>query len=148
MANSLLRQRQTSTKEKKVAISLCNPDDLAPPKGFSHGAIGFGRQLFVAGQTGTTSDGNMISEDLAAQFDQALANVMRVVKAAGGKPEDIVKINLLIVNRKEYRERGREIGAAYRKHLGRYYPAMTLAEVKGLFEEDAKVEIEAVAMVP
>ncbi len=131
-----------------MAVTLLNPADLAPPKGFSHGAIGFGRQLFVAGQTGTTNDGQMVSEDLVAQFDQALANVMHVVKAAGGKSEDIVKINLLIVNRKEYRERGREIGAAYRKHLGRHYPAMTLAEVKGLFEEEAKVEIEAVAMVP
>lgn len=131
-----------------MAVTFLNPADLAPPKGFSHGAIGFGRQLFVAGQTGTTNDGQMVSEDLVAQFDQALANVMHVVKAAGGKSEDIVKINLLIVNRKEYRERGREIGAAYRKHLGRHYPAMTLAEVKGLFEEEAKVEIEAVAMVP
>ena len=131
-----------------MTLTLLNPPDLAPPKGFSHGAIGFGRQLFVAGQTGTTNTGQMVSEDLVAQFDQALANVMHVVKAAGGKSEDIVKINLLIVNRKEYRERGREIGAAYRKHLGRHYPAMTLAEVKGLFEEEAKVEIEAVAMVP
>lgn len=131
-----------------MTLTLLNPPDLAPPKGFSHGAIGFGRQLFVAGQTGTTNDGQMVSEDLVAQFDQALANVMHVVKAAGGKSEDIVKINLLIVNRKEYRERGREIGAAYRKHLGRHYPAMTLAEVKGLFEEEAKVEIEAIAMVP
>ena len=131
-----------------MAILLLNPDDLAPPKGFSHGAIGFGRQLFVSGQTGTTNNGEMASEDLVAQFDQALANVMRVVKTAGGKPEDIVKINLLIVNRKEYRERGREIGAAYRKHLGRHFPAMILAEVKGLFEEEARVEIEAVAMVP
>lgn len=131
-----------------MSTTLLNPPELAPPKGFSHGAIGFGRQLFVAGQTGTTSNGEMVSDDLVAQFDQALANVMSVVKAAGGKVEDIVKINLLIVNRVEYRERGREIGAAYRKHLGRHFPAMTLAEVKGLFEEEAQVEIEAVAMIP
>ena len=131
-----------------MAITLFNPPELAPPKGFSHGAIGFGRQLFVAGQTGTASNGEMVSDDLVAQFDQALANVMSVVKAAGGKVADIVKINLLIVNRTEYRERGREIGAAYHKHLGRHFPAMTLAEVKGLFEAEAKVEIEAVAMIP
>jgi len=131
-----------------MSTTLLNPPELAPPKGFSHGAIGFGRQLFVAGQTGTASTGKMISDDLVAQFDQALANVVSVVKAAGGKVEDIVKINLLIVNRVEYRERGREIGAAYRKHLGRHFPAMTLAEVKGLFEEEAQVEIEAVAMIP
>ena len=89
-----------------------------------------------------------MSADLVAQFDQALSGVVRVVQAAGGKPEDIVKINLLVVNKNEYREKGRDIGMAYRKYLGRHFPAMTLAEVKGLFEDEAKVEIEAVAMVP
>jgi enamine deaminase RidA (YjgF/YER057c/UK114 family) len=59
-----------------------------------------------------------------------------------------VKINLLVLDKREYRERGRDIGRAYRKHLGRHFPAMTLAEVKGLFDDGAKVEIEAVAMVP
>jgi enamine deaminase RidA (YjgF/YER057c/UK114 family) len=90
----------------------------------------------------------MVSDDLVAQFDQALRGVVRIVQAAGGKAEDIVKINLLVVNIKEYRTKGRDIGAAYRKHLGRHFPAMTLAEVKGLFEDEAKVEIEAIAMVP
>ena len=131
-----------------MPVTLFNPPELAEPPGFSHGAIGSGRLLFVAGQTGTNRDGHLISDDLVAQFDQALANVVQVVLAANGKPEDIVKINLLICNRREYRERGKEISAAYRKHLGRHYPAMTLAEVSGLFEEAAKVEIEAVAMVP
>jgi enamine deaminase RidA (YjgF/YER057c/UK114 family) len=131
-----------------MATTLLNPSDLGPHPGFSHGAIGTGRLVFVGGQTGTDSEGKSVGGDLVAQFEQALSRVIRVVQEAGGKPEDIVKINLLIVNKKEYRERGREIGAAYRKYLGRYYPAMTLAEVKGLFEDDAKVEIEAVAMVP
>ncbi len=131
-----------------MATTVINPPELMTPRGFSHGAIGTGRLLFVAGQTGTDKEGKTVSDDLVAQFDQALAGVVRVVQAAGGKPEDIVKINLLVVNKKEYREKGRDIGAAYRKHLGRHFPAMTLAEVKGLFEDDAKVEIEAVAMVP
>jgi enamine deaminase RidA (YjgF/YER057c/UK114 family) len=131
-----------------MATTLLNPPDLAPPRGFSHGAIGSGRLLYVAGQTGTDQTGKIVSADLVAQFDRALAAVTRVVQAAGGKPEDIVKINLLVVNKNEYREKGKEIGAAYRKYMGRHFPAMTLAEVKGLFEDDAKVEIEAVAMVP
>jgi enamine deaminase RidA (YjgF/YER057c/UK114 family) len=131
-----------------MATTLINPPDLAPPRGFSHGAIGSGRLLYVAGQTGTDQTGKIVSADLVAQFDRALAAVTRVVQAAGGKPEDIVKINLLVVNKNEYREKGKEIGAAYRKYMGRHFPAMTLAEVKGLFEDDAKVEIEAVAMVP
>lgn len=131
-----------------MATVLINPSDLATPRGFSHGAVGTGRLLFVAGQTGTDVTGNLVSDDLVAQFDRALANVVGVVQAAGGKPEDIVKINLLVLDAREYRARSRDIGTAYRKHLGRHFPAMTLAEVKGLFEEGAKVEIEAVAMVP
>ena len=131
-----------------MATMLINPPDLAPPRGFSHGAIGSGRLLHVSGQTGTDQAGKMVSGDIVTQFDRALGNVLRVVQAAGGKPEDIVKINLLITNRQEYMAKARDIGAAYRKHLGRYFPAMTLAEVKGLFEEAAKVEIEAMAMVP
>ena len=131
-----------------MATTLINPSELAPPRGFSHGAIGSGRLLHVSGQTGTDQTGQMVSDDIVAQFDRALGNVLRVVQAAGGKPEDIVKINLLITNRQEYMASARDIGAAYRKHLGRYFPAMTLAEVKGLFEEAAKVEIEAMAMVP
>ncbi len=131
-----------------MAATLINPPDLAPPRGFSHGAIGSGRLLQVSGQTGTDQAGKMVSDDIVAQFDRALGNVLRVVQAAGGAPEDIVKINLLITNRQEYMAKARDIGAAYRKHLGRYFPAMTLAEVKGLFEEAAKVEIEAMAMVP
>ena len=131
-----------------MATTLINPADLSTPRGFSHGAIGTGRLLFVAGQTGTDKTGTIVSDDLVAQFDQALSGVVRVVQEAGGKPEDIVKINLLVVNKKEYKEKGRDIGAAYRKHLGRHFPAMTLAEVNGLFDDEAKVEIEAVAMVP
>lgn len=131
-----------------MAATLINPLDLARPRGFSHGAIGTGRLLFIAGQTGTDKEGKLVSDDLVAQFDQALWGVVRVVQEAGGKPDDIVKINLLVLDKREYRERSRDIGLAYRKHLGRHFPAMTLAEVKGLFDDGAKVEIEAVAMVP
>ena len=131
-----------------MATTLINPTDLATPRGFSHGAVGTGRTLFIAGQTGTDREGKIVGDDLVAQFDQALRGVVRVVQEAGGKPEDIVKLNLLVVNKREYREKGRDIGAAYRKHLGRHFPAMTLAEVKGLFDDEAKVEIEAVAMLP
>jgi enamine deaminase RidA (YjgF/YER057c/UK114 family) len=131
-----------------MATTLINPADLATPRGFSHGAIGTGRMLFIAGQTGTDKEGKLVSDDLVAQFDRALNGVVRVVQEAGGKPEDIVKINLLVLDKREYREKAHDIGAVYRKHMGRHFPAMTLAEVKGLFDDGAKVEIEAVAMLP
>ena len=131
-----------------MAAVVVTPKELAPPRGFSHGMIATGRTLYVAGQTGTDGQGKSVGPDLVQQFDRALANVLQVVQEAGGKAEDIVKINLYVLDKKEYQEKGREIGAAYREHMGRHYPAMTLAEVKGLFEDEAKVEIEAVAVLP
>ena len=131
-----------------MTTTMINPPDLIKPRGFSHGATGTGRILFIGGQTGADKEGNQVSEDLVAQFDQAMGSVVRVVEEAGGKPEDIVKITLLVVDKHEYRERSKDIGAEYRKHLGRHFPAMTLAEVKGLWDDEAKVEIEAVAMLP
>lgn len=131
-----------------MATTLFNPPDLVKPLGFSHGAMGRGQTLFIAGQIGNDREGNLVSDDLVEQFDRALSGVIRVVEEAGGKAEDITKINLLILDKREYRERAREIGSAYRKHMGRHFPAMTLAEVKGLWDEGAKVEIEAVAILP
>jgi enamine deaminase RidA (YjgF/YER057c/UK114 family) len=131
-----------------MTTRLINPPDLAKPHGYSHGVVGSGLMLFVAGQVGTDKEGHLVSDDLVAQFDQALENVVCVVTEAGGKPEDIAKINLLVVDCKEYNEKGRDIGTAYRKHLGRHFPAMTLAEVKGLYDTKARVEIEAIAMIP
>ena len=131
-----------------MSATAINPKDLAPPRGFSHGVIATGRTLYVAGQTGTDGQGKSVGPDLVQQFDRALANVVRVVQEAGGKAEDVVKMNLYVLDRKEYRERSRDIGAAYRKHMGRHYPAMTLAEVRGLFEDEAKIEIEAVCVLP
>lgn len=131
-----------------MAHRLLNPPDLAKPPGFSHGAVGSGQTLYVSGQVGNDAQGGLISDDLVEQFDRALGNVITVVRAAGGTVEDIVKINLLVVDPREYTARGRAIGTAYRKHMGRHFPAMTLAGVSGLFDERAKVEIEAVAMLP
>jgi enamine deaminase RidA (YjgF/YER057c/UK114 family) len=131
-----------------MATTFINPPDLVKPIGFNHGAIGTGRLLFIAGQIGTDQEGKMVSDDLVEQFDRAMASLVRVLEEAGGKPEDIVKITLLVLDKREYREKTRDLGKAYRKHLGRHFPAMTLAEVKGLYEDEAKVEIEGMAMIP
>ena len=131
-----------------MATTFINPPDLVKPIGFNHGAIGTGRLLFIAGQIGSDKEGKMVSGDLVEQFDRAMGSLVRVLEEAGGKPEDIVKITLLVLDKRQYRERSRDLGTAYRKHLGRHFPAMTLAEVKGLYEDEAKVEIEAMAMIP
>ena len=131
-----------------MTVTLINPKDLAAPRGYSHGAMGGGRVLYVAGQIGWDEQGRFVSDDLVAQFERALASVVRVLHEAGAKAEDVLKLNLYVLDKREYQARSRDIGAAYRKHMGRHFPAMTLAEVKGLFDEGAKVEIEAVAVVP
>ena len=124
-----------------------NPDSLARPRGYSHGMKGAGDLVFVAGQVGWNREGRLVSDDLVLQFGQALDNVLDVVWAAGGSPDSIVRLVLYVTDKKEYRLRGKPIGEAYRKRMGRHYPAMTLVEVKSLFEDDARIEIEAVALV-
>jgi enamine deaminase RidA (YjgF/YER057c/UK114 family) len=124
-----------------------NPGTLASPVGYSHGIRGAGELLFVAGQIGWDQQGRMVSADFVDQFAQALDNVLQVVGAAGGKPESVTRMVLYVTDKREYRSRRKSIGEAYRKRMGSYFPAMTLVEVRALLEDDAKVEIEAVALL-
>mgnify|MGYP001213354307 CR=1 FL=1 len=124
-----------------------NPGSLARPVGYSHGIRAQGELLFVAGQIGAGQDGTLISDDLVAQFAQALENVLEVVHAAGGKPEAVARLTLYVTDKADYRRRRKALGEAYRKRMGRHYPAMTLVEVKSLLDDAAKVEIEATAVL-
>lgn len=131
--------------EKKIV----NPPTLAPPRGFSHGvATRGGRLLFLAGQTGSDAEGRIAATgDLVAQFDQALANLLAVVEEAGGLPADVVKLNIFVRSRDEYVARLKPLGEAYRRRFGSHYPAMALLEISGLFQRDALVEIEGLAVL-
>jgi enamine deaminase RidA (YjgF/YER057c/UK114 family) len=128
-------------------LTPVNPDSLARPKGYSNGMKGGGELLFVAGQIGWNREGRLVSADLVEQFAQALDNVIDVVWAAGGKPESLARLTIYVVDKAEYAVRRRPIGEAYRKRMGRHYPAMTLVEVKALYEPGALVEIEATALL-
>jgi enamine deaminase RidA (YjgF/YER057c/UK114 family) len=108
---------------------------------------GTGELLFVAGQVGWTREGQMVSDDLVAQFAQALDNVLDVVRAAGGRPETVARMVLYVTDKREYRRCTKPIGEAWRRRMGKHFPAMVLVEVKSLLEDGAKVEIEAVALV-
>jgi enamine deaminase RidA (YjgF/YER057c/UK114 family) len=119
---------------------------LTPPRGYSHGILGEGRLLFVAGQIGWNERGELAG-DFAGQFDQALANVVAVVEEAGGAPASIGRLTVYVVDKRDYLQSQREIGVRYRARMGRHYPAMTLVEVKSLLEDGAKVEIEATAVI-
>lgn len=129
--------------------TVVNPARLAKPAGYAHGiCTEGGRLLFVAGQLGTNVDGEIVSpNDLSAQFGQALSNLEVVVSEAGGKVTDIVKLTIFITDKESYLANLRPIGGAYRSVMGRYFPAITLVEVKSLFDDQALVEIEGMAVI-
>ena len=133
-----------------MAFTLINPDSLGAPSGYSHGLVADanGKLLFIAGQIAWDQNQKIISDDFVEQFDRALANVVTVLTAAGGKPEHIVRLVVYVTDKVQYRERTREVGERYRKHLGKHFPAMVLVQVAGLLDDAAKVEIEAMAVLP
>jgi len=127
-----------------------NPPGLAPPRGYSHGMLApaGGRALYVAGQVAWDGEGHLVGESFAEQFGQALANVVEVVRAAGGEPRHLVRLTLYVVDRREYLDGLTAVGEAYRGLLGKHYPAMALVEVAALLEPGAKIEIEGTAVLP
>lgn len=129
---------------------IVNPTELGAPKGYSNGVLGppGGRLLCVAGQVAWNAEQRIVSEDFARQFGQALANVLAVVTAAGGKAEHVARMTLFVTSKDEYVQALRRVGEEYRALMGRHFPAMTLVEIKALLEEGAKVEIEATAILP
>lgn len=128
-------------------MTVINPATLASPRGYSHGITGQGRILFVAGQIGWNANSKIVSDRFVDQFDQALANVLQVVSAAGGTHESVARLTIYVIDKAEYVSAMKEVGERYRAHMGRHYPAMTLVEVKGLLEPGAQVEIEATALL-
>jgi enamine deaminase RidA (YjgF/YER057c/UK114 family) len=132
-----------------MTFKLINPDSLGAPRGYSNGVLADagGRLLFVAGQVGWNEKQTIVSDSFAQQFDRALANVIAVVSEAGGAPDQIARLVLYVTNKKEYNDSLREVGESYRARMGKHFPAMVLVEVKGLLDDQAKVEIEAVAVL-
>ena len=133
-----------------MPFTLINPESLGAPSGYSNGLLAdaSGKLLFISGQIAWDDKQQIVSDDFVEQFDRALANVLTVVDAAQGKPEHIVRLIIYVTNKLEYRERTREVGERYRKHLGKHFPAMVLVQVAGLLDDAARVEIEGMALIP
>lgn len=132
-------------------LHLVQPDGWEPPRGYSNGVLveGAQRLLFVAGQVAWDARQRLVGRgDLAAQFRQALANVVAVVRAAGGAPEHVASLTIHVTDKRAYLAATGEIGRAYRELFGRHYPAMALLQVADLLEEGAEVEIQAIAALP
>jgi enamine deaminase RidA (YjgF/YER057c/UK114 family) len=130
-----------------------SPEFLHPPhwkraKGYANGVVAEGRTVFVAGQIGWNAAQKFESEDFVAQVRLALENVVAVIQEAGGAPAHVTRLTWYITDKKEYLSRLAEVGEAYRSVMGRHFPAMTVVQVTGLMEDQAKVEIEASAVLP
>jgi enamine deaminase RidA (YjgF/YER057c/UK114 family) len=132
-----------------MALKLINPEALSAPSGYSHGVLvdGGGKLLFVAGQIAWDQNQQIVSDDFVEQFDKALANVITVVKAAGGESNNIVRVVVYVTNKQEYLAQTKAVGERYRKHMGKHFPAMVLVQVASLLDDAAKVEIEAMAVI-
>ncbi len=128
--------------------TFVNPDGWPRPRGYNNGALAEGRFLAVAGQIGWNERGEFVSDEFLEQAVQALRNVATIVRAAGGKPEHIVRLTWYVTDKREYLAAARELGAAYKEILGGHFPAMALVQVAALLEDRAKVEIEATAVLP
>jgi len=132
-----------------MTYDVFNPEELGPPSGWNNGMLAEpgGRMLFIAGQTARDPAGAIVSEDFVTQFSTALGHVIAVVTLAGGTAADIGRMTIFVTDLVEYRAALRELGAAYRAHMGRHFPAMALLEVSGLVDVGAKIEIEATAVL-
>lgn len=127
-------------------LTILQPDGWPAPRGYSNGIAGTGRMVVIGGQIGWDQHG-CFPDGFVAQVAQALRNVLAVLRQAGGGPEHIARLTWYVVDIEEYRQALPALGAVYRETLGRWYPAMTLVQVGALVEREARVEIEATAIV-
>ena len=128
---------------------ILNPETLPKPIGFSHAVVAAeGRTVYVGGQAGLDGDGKLVSDDLVEQFDQAAANVVAALAAAGAAPDQLVSMQIFVTDVGEYKARLTDLARAYQSHFGKHYPAIALLGVKELFEPAAQVELVCTAVVP
>jgi enamine deaminase RidA (YjgF/YER057c/UK114 family) len=130
-----------------MTIQVLQPAGWPRPKGYANGMVAEGRQVFVAGQVGW-DERQQFPETLATQVRQALQNIVAVLNEAGARAEHLVRLTWYVTSRDEYYAELPQIGQAYREILGRHFPVMAVVQVVALMEAQAKVEIEATAVVP
>ncbi|MEO3997276.1 RidA family protein [Mesorhizobium sp. CAU 1732] len=116
--------------------------------GYANGIQAEGRMVFVGGQIGWNGDQVFEEKGLAGQTRQTLENIVAVLAEAGGRPEHIVRFTWYVVDKQEYLSNLKGVGEAYRAVMGRHFPTMAMVQVVALMEDDARVEIEATAVIP
>ena len=132
----------------KNTFEFLQPKNWMSPKGYSNGVAAEGRQVFIAGQIGWNERCEMVGDDFVRQAERALANIVEVLAEAGGEPRHLTRLTWFVTDKAAYVARQKDIGEAYRRVIGRHFPAMSLIVVAGLLEPGAKVEIEGTAVIP
>lgn len=130
-----------------MSLERVNPSSLAPARGFSHAVVAQGRAVYLAGQTALDAQGRVVEGDVVAQFDQALGNLLEALRAAGGRPDELVALTIYAVDLDDYRCRAREIGKVWKRLVGSDYPAMAAIGVSRLWDVEALVEIHGIAVL-
>jgi enamine deaminase RidA (YjgF/YER057c/UK114 family) len=131
-----------------MTVERINPDELGRPSGFSHAVSVTERRLvFLAGQIGVDRDGKVVAGGVVAQFEQALANLLTALAAAGGQPGDLVSATIYLVDLADYQAHAKQIGAVWRRLAGAEFPAMAGVGVTRLWDPEALVEIQGIAAV-
>jgi len=129
-------------------MQILQPPTWAKPRGFANGIAASGKLVFIAGQVGWTGEAKWEAHDFAGQFKQTLKNIVEVLAQAGGRPQHIVRLTWYVVDKQEYLSSLKDVGIAYRAVMGRHFPTMAVVQVSGLVEPEAKLEIEATAVIP
>lgn len=128
-------------------IEVVNPPELGEPRGFSHAVVGTGRTVFLAGQTALDPEGKIVGDTVVEQFETAMTNLLTALRAAGGGPTDLASLTIYIVDVDDYKAHGREIGRVWKKLLGSHYPATSGIGVARLWDVEALVEVQGMAVI-
>ncbi|MEV6424868.1 RidA family protein [Streptomyces sp. NPDC051662] len=132
-----------------MSLERLNPDGLSPATGFSHAVTATGgRLVLLAGQTALDGSGAVVGETLPAQFETALGNLLTALAAAGGGPADLARVTVYATDVADYRAHTAELGRVWRRLAGRDYPAMAVIGVVRLWDEQALVELDGIAVLP
>lgn len=125
-----------------------HPANWKPARGYANGIVAEGKAVYLGGQIGWNQDQVFETFDFAGQVEQTLRNIVEILAEAGGRPEHLVRLTWFVLDKREYLDSLKDVGVAYKKIIGRHFPAMSLVQVGALVEDEARVEIEATAVLP
>jgi enamine deaminase RidA (YjgF/YER057c/UK114 family) len=125
-----------------------HPANWKPARGYANGIVAEGRTIYLGGQVGWNENQVFETSEFAGQVEQALQNIVAILKEAGAGPEHLVRLTWFVLDKREYLDNLQGVGAAYKKIIGKHFPAMSLVQVGALVEDEARVEIEATAVLP